>query len=1270
MSTITKNTHLILLLLISSTFAFAQSGREYRRSAVHNGNQVRSVFGNWGVIGQPPDGGPRGAWKNDNNGYLGDVSPMVGAEIKWNGGIFHSVVTVPVERPTELRDENPRTGKSWTFEPVGGYFNANQQKIAMSTDRNSWPPFWPDKLGDINDPGWKNSWNGYFGKRISADQESYFVLDDNNDERFNFADNNPARIAFKPDPAKPSRYGLGLEVRVRGLQWAQFLAKDNIFWLYEITNTGKTNYDRVVFGMLVGTYVGATGTDGSPQEYDDDWSFYDVKTNITYTGDFTRNNSRNPLWKGSVGMVGYAFLESPGNPFDGIDNDGDADSSSFAISSPKFTSTSFDSTLIKPGDKITLIGDDFSRTIFVVPNKDTLIRTRGLTFSLRPGISKVAEGNLLRDIQGNEFVNPNAYDGVDNDFDGLIDENFYLHYRQIKRTRTVPPVTLIDILRPVHYIDYRNNLGTSPFSLIDERRDDRVDNDRDWNIEFDDLGRDGIAGTSDVGEGDGRPTSGYNDLGIDTGLPGEPNIDKTDVNESDQIGLTSFYYFAPAGRVRLGDDESLWSNLAPGFFDVPNSIVNNRPERGEDGDFIYGSGYFPLLAGATERFSLALVYGGGRGGSVEDDIADLLKNKLTVQKIYDSNYQFPQPPDKPTLVAVPGDKQITLYWDRKAEASLDPVLKTRDFEGYKIYRSTDADFSDIFTVTDASGTPQGYKPLYQIDLKDNLKGYFRANPELFEAASGFSYYLGDDTGLQHTFIDRDVENGRTYYYALVAYDKGDEFLGIFPSENTKFISVLPTGEIIHDINTAIVRPNAKTAGYVTPADGVKLSPKVRYGTGDIVYRVIDKPNIMGHTYRIEFFDTLTDSVDNNNNGKIDAADSTEWTRQTTSYTVRDLQSITEQFISQDTALVHLQRKNLIASSIVVRNQGGTISPSSAYRADAARGEIRGATPGSLAAGAYSITYEYYPVFKSPYIFGNPFVKETNDADIFDGVTLSFKNDWQTHLIDSSSGWIGKNAYVYNFFPTELLLGTIKGYARPSDYEVRFSNAVVDTSVQDDRLFATAIPINFRVYNLTDSIFVKFMFFDNDAGSARGTGKLSAGDEIILYEKNPDGTFGYTWDITFVSKQGEPRDTVYALTTGDKLVLKTAHPFRKGDMYEFTTVTPRVDPQIAKDELARVKVVPNPYVTANPQEPPLPPGITSGRGQRKIDFIHLPAQSTIQIFTSRGDNVITLYHDGNIEDGTVSWNLKTKENLDVSYGVYFYVVDSPVGKKTGKIAIIK
>ena len=101
----------------------------------------------------------------------------------------------------------------------------------------------------------------------------------------------------------------------------------------------------------------------------------------------------------------------------------------------------------------------------------------------------------------------------------------------------------------------------------------------------------------------------------------------------------------------------------------------------------------------------------------------------------------------------------------------------------------------------------------QFDKKDEIKGYFYPSKSLFQDTKGYSYYLGDDSGLIHSYVDNDVQNGRTYYYALVAYDHGDEEKDIFPSENSKFISVLPTGEIITDQNTAYITPTSSAAGY-------------------------------------------------------------------------------------------------------------------------------------------------------------------------------------------------------------------------------------------------------------------------------------------------------------------------------------------------------------------------------------------------------------------------------------------------------------------------
>ena len=54
------------------------------------------------------------------------------------------------------------------------------------------------------------------------------------------------------------------------------------------------------------------------------------------------------------------------------------------------------------------------------------------------------------------------------------------------------------------------------------------------------------------------------------------------------------------------------------------------------------------------------------------------------------NAADPAPPLIPEVQAVNSHKQITIMWDDRAENSIDPLTGYSDFEGYRIYRSTDA----------------------------------------------------------------------------------------------------------------------------------------------------------------------------------------------------------------------------------------------------------------------------------------------------------------------------------------------------------------------------------------------------------------------------------------------------------------------------------------------------------------------------------------------------------------------------------------------------
>ena len=113
----------------------------------------------------------------------------------------------------------------------------------------------------------------------------------------------------------------------------------------------------------------------------------------------------------------------------------------------------------------------------------------------------------------------------------------------------------------------------------------------------------------------------------------------------------------------------------------------------------------------------------------------------------------------------------------------------------------------------------------------------------------------------------------------------------------------------------------------------------------------------------------------------------------------------------------------------------------------------------------------------------------------------------------------------------------------------------------------------------------------------------------------------------------------------------------------------MDVQLAKSGLDKIRVVPNPYIVTNAWEPVNT--YSSGRGERQLHFTHLPANCVIKIFTVNGQLVKTLYHNNPIDDGTEIWNMLSKDNLEISYGIYVYHVKADgIGEKIGKILVLK
>jgi hypothetical protein len=195
-----------------------------------------------------------------------------------------------------------------------------------------------------------------------------------------------------------------------------------------------------------------------------------------------------------------------------------------------------------------------------------------------------------------------------------------------------------------------------------------------------------------------------------------------------------------------------------------------------------------------------------------------------------------------------GDSFVRLSWSDVSERGIDPVTRENDFEGYRIYRSTDPEFRDPKVVTNARGTGTfgNGRPIAQFDIQNGIKSFSH------QVIDGIAYDLGTDSGLRHTFVDTLVNNGQEYYYAVCSYDRGSDSLGFYPSENSITVSRTPRGGIVLPSNVVQVRPEPRVPGYV--AAGVSPVRQTQgSGTGDIRVQVVDSKQVLdGHTYQLRF----------------------------------------------------------------------------------------------------------------------------------------------------------------------------------------------------------------------------------------------------------------------------------------------------------------------------------------------------------------------------------------------------------------------------------
>jgi hypothetical protein len=656
----------------------------------------------------------------------------------------------------------------------------------------------------------------------------------------------------------------------------------------------------------------------------------------------------------------------------------------------------------------------------------------------------------------------------------------------------------------------------------------------------------------------------------------------------------------------------MWEVISVDSLEEYLDIVSNLVE-------VFASASFPLYQGRVERISMSELHSYDPLAGLESDehsAPALYELKRIVQVIYEKDYRFAQPPKMPTLTATAGDGEVILTWDDIADTrTRDPFVgNVNDFEGYKVYRATDRYMSDAEVITDGYGTPTFMLPIFQCDLIDDISGFTD-----FGLVNGIAYNLGYDTGITHVFRDNTVQNGRTYYYAVVAYDYGapDIGPGISPSENNVVIQ-LDEAENVESIgkNVAIVIPHQPAAGYIPPEISTEENPNL-IGTGTVQPEILARGSLKpGHEYMMTFgIDTLG-QVSGYDNGILYA---------TNKFSVYD--------VSDSTILVYEEDSTkFIGNHLLFRD-----------------------------------SLDYWTLN----------VEEEISSDVFDGIQVIIDPAVETADYNySESGWLVGNGIM------RITPSISEGPKMPWKYQIVFTDndsayvGIASTgtvrdengsSIGSDKIANPAI--NFYVQNMffVDSISGQYELMDVIAQD------MNNNDTFDLFE---DRIFigapaGNRWRATaFIIDFQLATDATYPLS-GDVYQVDWDRPFFESDTIRFTVSSDdSLDTGDLSSDMKNIKVVPNPYVMTNLMEPALSNPFLNQR--RRLLFTHIPATCTIKIFTISGVLVDKIIVENEPDNGIVHWDMLTREGLEIAAGMYLYHVESEVtgDEKLGKFAVIK
>jgi hypothetical protein len=730
------------------------------------------------------------------------------------------------------------------------------------------------------------------------------------------------------------------------------------------------------------------------------------------------------------------------------------------------------------------------------------------------------------------------------------------------------------------------------------------------------------------------------------------------------LPMTAYGYFGSGTEwtdpdLQVYDGTLQWYNLLRGFaptVDIDNPtewVYTTGPNEGQttkfplSGDPITGSGDVdgvkyqpgdrrmlqctgPITFNPGEQQEVVVGTVGGLGANNIQSVADMKSTDDVAQIVYDNLFQVvPKPPEAPQVQAIPLDDKIVLNWGWNADAvkrTEEPVIINYEFEGYNVYQ--------LSAPTSRLNDPSTVR----IATFDKDNGVRTITSSFFSAQYGTVVELpiqfGTDTGLQRFItIERDfitnrpLYRGTTYYFAVTAYNYDPDLVRDRALESPATVFA--------------VTPQDPKPGVRYDASAGDLIEVTHDGPSDgqVLVRVIDPAALTGHSYEVTFVE--------DDDGHV-------------LFNLKN--TVTGEFVLTNQKQVETLTDNeqLIADGLQVQVSGPNFSINAIYEADQDGNvldpRVAIAIPGY--AGASLGTTGYLVSNRAGVV--NSYGSFARDFDRFDYWRM---DDLEINFGEESVTW-------------DYINETVHASKTPfSMYRHKFSTG------ERIRLFA-----GYWDYNGTGAWELDG---DNWVGPIYGApsyepiyawqGYDADGNEISYDPANEaqyiadNDLYTSAW-TTFGSSTGEfvyPWVTATLFTMyldgatppwGNKVIFQTNKPNSTQDKFTFTAPGVTISEDLAKEDVEKINVFPNPYYGNNALE--------TSRFFHFVTFNHLPQKASFRIFNLGGSQVRMLEKDDNSQ--FLRWDLLNENGLPVASGLYIVYIDMPdLGKtKVLKLAVVQ